>query len=107
LEAGSHPGPPRLQCTFDRPSWAFVNLEAPLQTELAIDTNIVVVDTHGLVADAHMAVTNTETMVADMHRNMFTGQKDASDQNDSVGAICYSLTTERSPSPRLKPGQGY
>jgi hypothetical protein len=69
----------------------------PIQTELAIDTNIRVADTQTMVADARMTVTNTQTvvadtqtMVADIHRNMLAGQKDDSGRNQSVGATCYS-----------------
>jgi hypothetical protein len=36
-----------------------------------------------------MAVADTQTMVADMHKNMLTGQKDASDKTNLVGAAYY------------------
>ena len=50
-----------------------MNLMVSFQTELAINTNIVVTDTHA--------------MVADIHRNVLVGQEDSSDKNNSVGAI--------------------
>jgi hypothetical protein len=46
-----------------------MNSSTASQTELAIDTNM---------------------MVADMHRNMFAGQEFISGQNNSVGAVYYS-----------------
>ena len=51
----------------------FVNLTIPFQTELAINTNIVVTDTH--------------VMVTDIHRNVLAGQGDASGQNHSVRVL--------------------
>jgi hypothetical protein len=48
-----------------------------------------VTDTQMMVADTKITVSNTQTMVADIHRNMLTGQKGTSSQNDSVGATCY------------------
>jgi hypothetical protein len=66
------------------------------QTELAIDTNIRVADTQVtvtntqvMVADTRTTVADTRTMVADMHRNMLTGQKDASGKTNSVSASYY------------------
>jgi hypothetical protein len=83
--------------------WKPANSAALLQTELAIDTNIRVVDTQTmvadtrttvvntqtLVADTRVAVKNTETMVANMYRNVFTEQKGASGQTNSVCATYY------------------
>jgi hypothetical protein len=111
LEAGSCQNPSGLQCAFDWSYREFLNLAPIFQTQLvldthkavadtqtvAVDTKTVVVNTQTVVADTKVAVTNTEsivtdtqTMVADMHRNMLTGQKGTSDQNDSVGATSYS-----------------
>jgi hypothetical protein len=50
-------------------------LSSPFQTELAIDTNIAVADTH--------------TMVKDIRQNMLASQESASRQSHSVGVICY------------------
>jgi hypothetical protein len=91
-----------------------VNLAPIFQTQLVLDTHKAVADTQTVAVDTKIAVTNTQsivtdtqTMVADMHRNMLTGQKGISDQNDSVGATCYSQTTDYLRLPRLKPGQQY
>ena len=54
-------------------------LHTPFQTELAIDTNMVVSDTQVAVADI-------QTVVADIHRNVLAGQEGTSGQNNSVGA---------------------
>jgi hypothetical protein len=128
LESGTFQAPSRLQCEPNQSCWESANLAAPLQTELAIDTNvrvadtqtmvadtrttitntqtivadtqmtvtntqtmvadaqIAVTDTQTMVADTKMTVSNTQTMVADMHRNMLTGQKGTSGQNDLVSA---------------------
>jgi hypothetical protein len=66
------------------------------QTELAIDTNLRVVNTEftvtntqTIVTDTQATVVDTRTMVADIHRNLFTGQKGASGETNSVGATCY------------------
>ena len=76
-------------------------LSSPFQTELAIDTNMTVVGTHGVVADTHMMVSGTQavvadahTMIADIHRNVVTGQEGTSGQNHSVGAIFDSSITK-------------
>ena len=89
-----------------------MNSTALFQTELAIDTNMVVGDTHEVVAetrvvvaDTHTAVADTRTMVADIHRSVLTGQNGTtSDKNLSVGVICYPLDTRCLPLSRLKPG---
>jgi ATP-dependent protease HslVU (ClpYQ) peptidase subunit len=93
--------------------WAFANLTAPFQTELAIDTNLVVTDTQVVVADTQVAVTDTRmavadtrmavtdaqkaiagthtvvadthTMVADIHRSVLTGREGTTDENHPVG----------------------
>ena len=75
--------------------------QQPLQTELAIDTNIVVADTHAVVSDTHTVVTKIEKKVADM----LVERGSASGQNNSVGATCRAQTTDCLSLPRLKPGQ--
>ena len=89
-------------------------LSVPFQTELTIDTNIVVsdthvvvTDTHTVVADTHAAVADTRTMVADLHRSVLTGKEDTSGNNHLVGATCHSPATKPLPLPRLKLGQEY
>lgn len=68
-------------------------LRGHFQTELAIDTHLVVAD--------------TRLMVADMHRNMLTGQEGVSIKNHTVGATYCSTSTERLSLPRLEPGERY
>ena len=89
------------------------HLSAIFQTELALDsdtavpnTHSVVTDTHTLVADSntHTLVSDTHTKVADIHRSALTGQEGISGLNHSVGATYHPYTMERLPSPRL--GQG-
>jgi hypothetical protein len=72
---------------------------------MVAETQMTVANTQTMVADTQTTVTSTQTMVADMHRNMLTGQKATSSQNNSVGATCYLQTMECLLSPRLKPGQ--
>jgi hypothetical protein len=79
---------------------------ANTQTVVA-NTQTVVADTQITVTNTQSIVTDTQTMVADIHRNMLTGQKGTSDQNDSVGATSYSQIIECLPMSRLKPGQQY
>jgi hypothetical protein len=69
---------------------SFSNSAAPVQTELAIDTN--------------MTVADTNTMVADIHQNLLTERGGASGQNRSVSTICYPSTTECLLPPRLELG---
>jgi hypothetical protein len=69
---------------------SYTNSAAPLQTELAVDTNL--------------TVTDTNTMVAGMYRNMVTEREGASGKNNLVSPICYPSKTDCSPSPRLDPG---
>ena len=59
---------------------------------------MVVSVTHAVVSDAH-------AMISDLHRNALTGREGSGDQYRSVSAAFHPLTTEHSPSPRLKPGQ--
>jgi hypothetical protein len=60
------------------------SLTASFQTELAI---------------------NTHMMVSDLHRNTLTVQGGVDDQHRSVRAAFCPSTTKHLPSPRLKPGQ--
>jgi hypothetical protein len=106
----------------------FVILVTSFQTQLALDTHMVVtdtqttaadtkvmvadaktvvVDTQSMVADAKTVVVDTQSMVADIHRKVvLTGQETTSGQNN-VGAACYSPTPECLRSSRRKPGQQY
>ena len=84
-----------------------MNLADPFQTELTIDTNIVVTHTHTVVADTHTVVEGTHTMVADIHRSVLTGQEGTSGWNRWVRATFYRLTTEYLPLYRLKLGQAH
>jgi hypothetical protein len=63
----------------------------PFQTELAINTNLVVSDTHA--------------MVSDLHRNVLTVQGGTDSQHCSVSVTSYLLTTKHSPALELNPGQ--
>ena len=70
------------------------------QTELAINTNLI-------VSDVHHGVVNTHTMVSDMHRNMLKSQEGTDDQLRLVSEIRTPFrhrTYKRSP-PRHKPSQ--
>ena len=87
MEAGPCQGPSRFQCAYGWLCLAPTNSAARFQTELAIDTNIVVSDTQTAVADALTVVTDTRTMVADIHRSVLTVQDDTSSKNRSVGAV--------------------
>jgi hypothetical protein len=107
--------------------WAFTNLATLLQTELAIDTNLVVTDTRVVVADTQVVVTDTQvavadtraavvdahkaiagthtvvadthTMIADIHRSVLTGREGTSNKNNSV-SVSQHPPTKRLPSPR-------
>ena len=71
------------------------------QTELAINTHVVVADTQTVVVNTQTAVVNTrtavfdtqavvldtQTMVTDIHRNFLAGSEGSSNQNDSVGTV--------------------
>ena len=56
------------------------------QTELAIDTNIMVADNQTMVANTQKAIVDTRTMDTDSNRTLSTGQEGASSKNLSVGA---------------------
>jgi len=64
------------------------------QTELAINTTLIVSDVHhgvvntqAMVSDVHHDVTNTHTMVSDIHRNMLKSQEGTDNQLRSVSNI--------------------
>ena len=121
METGPYQGPSRLQRAYKQSCSARATSAAPLQTELAIDTNILVTDTHAIVTDAHMMVSDTriavsdtqtvvtkiEKKVADIHRDVLAGREGASGQNNSVGATWHSQTTNCLSLLRLKLGQLY
>ena len=48
---------------------------------------------------------NTNAMVLEIHRNVVTDQAGTSGQHRSVSPTYCPVTTERSPPPRLNPGQ--
>ena len=65
------------------------------QTELAIDTNMVVTDTNVVVTDTKTMVAKTQTMVAetqavvaDMRRDMLTGHEGTSGK---IHPVCSNL----------------
>ena len=75
-----------------------MNLTAPFQTELAIDTNIavagthaVVTNTHTVVTDTHTAVADTRTMVADIHRSVLAGQDDTQTRSGTLNATSFAV----------------
>jgi len=71
------------------------------QTELNINTNVV-------VSDVHHGVVTTHAMVSDIHRSMLKGQEGTDDQHRSVSEVCTPFRHQidkRPPLPRRKPGQ--
>lgn len=89
MEAGPRQGSPGLHRTFNRFSWAFLNLATFSQATVAIDT--------------HMMIADTQELVANIHRNVLLGQESTSGINHLVGATCY-LSTGSLPPSRLKTG---
>ena len=83
------------------------------QTELSINTHLVVsgirrdvVSTHTIVSDVHQGVVNTHAIVSDIHRTIVQGQEGAGGKNLPVSATCTLLFTAPTlTSPRFKPGQ--
>ena len=92
LEAGPRQGPSRLQRMSNRSCWVFVNLVALFQTELAIDTNIVVAGTHAVVSDTHTVVGDTHTMVADIHRSVLTGHGDTQARSGMLNSAWFEVS---------------
>jgi hypothetical protein len=56
---------------------------ALFQTEVAIDTNILVAGTHSTAEETRMIAADTNMMVRHLYQNS------TSSQNHSVGATCY------------------
>jgi len=74
---------------------------AHLQTELAINTHI-------LVSNVHHGAVNTHAMVSEIHRSVVKGQEGADNQHPLVSHICtlfHHWIDKRLPPPRHKPGQ--
>ena len=66
-------------------------LTARFQTELAINTNVVVSDVHRgvantytVVSDVHQGVVNTHTVVSEIHRVIVQNQEGTDSKNQSV-----------------------
>ena len=57
------------------------------QTELAINTNVV-------VSDVHRGVANTHTIVSEIHRTLVRNQERSESKNLSVSVTCTPLITE-------------
>ena len=73
------------------------------QTELAINT-------HVLVSDVHQGFVITHNMVSDIHRNILKGQEGTEDQHWSVSNICtpfHHQMNKRPLLPRRRPGQRF
>jgi len=82
---------------------AWLSLTVHLQTELAINT-------HVIVSDVHHGVVNTHVMVSEIHRSVVKGQGGIDDQHRLVSDICTPFRrrlNKRLPPPRHKPGQQY
>jgi len=73
----------RILHVFNVRTVAYVQLLLTVhsQTELAINT-------HVIVSDVHHGVADTRAMVSDMHRNMLNSQQGADDQYQSVSIVC-------------------
>ena len=90
-------------------------LSVDFQTELAINTNVVVsdiyhdvvntqtvvsdvrqgiVNTHVIVSELQHSVTSTHTIVSDIHRTIAKSQETADVKNLPVRAVCILLTAE-------------
>ena len=65
-----------------------------LQTELAINTNVVVSDTHTIVSNVGQGVANTQAMVTDIHR-IVASQEGTDGKNRSV-SVTHTLFTPES-----------
>jgi hypothetical protein len=94
LEAGPGQDPSGLQRAFGLFCWEFVNLASSIQTQLVLDTHKEVADARVTIANTETVVEDTQMMVADIHRKVLAGQEGTSSQNHSVGATCYSQTSE-------------
>ena len=82
-------------------TWPLLALTTHSQTELAMNTNLI-------VSDVHHGVANTHTMVSDMHRNMLKSQEGTDDQLllvSDIPALFHHRIYKRLPPPRHKLGQ--
>ena len=73
------------------------------QTELIINTHVV-------VSDVHHGVVTTHAMVSDIHRSILKGQEGTDDPQLSVSDICtpfHHRINKWPPLPRHQPGQGF
>jgi len=57
------------------------------QTELAINTQVTVVNIHTLVSDVHQNVANTHTIVSDIRRDMLKREEGTDHKNRMVSGI--------------------
>ena len=71
------------------------SLTGCVQTELAVNTNVVVSDirrdvvmTQTIVSDVHQGVVDTQAIVSDIHRAVVKGQDEAVNQHISVNITC-------------------
>ena len=104
----------RILHVFNVRPLAFVRplLTVRIQTELAINTNVVVSDIHQGVVNTHVtiselqhSVTKTHTIVSDIHRTVVRGQEGAESTSSSVSvARTIFVTKSTLTEPRLKPG---
>ena len=79
-----------------RTAYVWPWLTAHVQTELAINTNVV-------VSDVHRGVVNTHTIVSEIHRTIVQKQEGTDGKNQSVSVVCTPFIIElTSLSPRLK-----
>ena len=81
---------------------AWPSLTVHFQTELAIDTNLVVsdvhqrvVNTHTITKYTHTIAKDTHTIVSDIHRTMVQGQE-GTDSKDLSVSVTYTLSTSES-----------
>ena len=81
--------------------WPLLTGIAYSQTELAINTHVV-------VSDVRHGIANTHTLVSEMHRNMLKGQEGTDDQLrlvSDIHTLFHCRIYEWSLLPRHKPGQ--
>ena len=81
--------------------WPLLTGTTHSQTELAINT-------HVIVSDVHRGVVNTHTLVSDMHRSMLKSLEGTDDRLRLVSDLHTSIhrrINKRPPPPRHKPGQ--
>jgi len=80
----------------------WLSLTVRLQTELAVNT-------HVIISDVHHGVVSTQAMVSDIHRSMLGSQGAAGDENrlvsDTASSVSRYCMTKRPPFHRLELGQ--